>query len=745
MSVPHVPGVRGGRRSSLRFAVLLAAVLGTGSAGRPAVAESALDTATALRAAGKPDEALDVLREESRELKKKQGDDSPSLLPLNDLAADILIDTGELETARTLLGKTIAARQKLIVDGKRDQASALGASFLALTRLESTAKRVPESIAAARQAIVVFDGAPERDDATVARAAETLSDAVGTLDTLLGARAEETRRARADAATTFASLGMFSEAIDQRRQILAGVLAGDEAAGGDVRNATDQLARVMMVAGRAIEALPIVEASLDAIGPDHPQDTIALRRLLGEAQLASDRLVLAEGSFARVLEATQAERKTSPVVVAADRLRCLLVALRRGLVERLPEWFGQEVKVVFRPPVEERAEGLAGLILAGEVHDAVKQPQATVEVLGRAVEIARSAKAPDAVWVADLSGRLAAAHLAAGNVAAARKTLDQALPEAVQAVGAGDARVGCLRILLADVLDRQGARDKAVAAAAEALVRGLPRPDEAWEESATTLYDRLAATDGHGDLRERFLAARARQFGADHPHVASACGLFGAARLAAGDWQAAVDFFTRAADIQRSSLGDAHPEVAASTVLLAHAERAAGDPKRAVETAARGLAIWERVAGADHPGTLSAVDVLVAAKLDAADTAGVAELLERLCAAAGDDPARRAAHLVRLADITAPRDTQKARNLLEQAMQLPCWDAPAIGQNLRWRLALTAALAAHASQAAGDAAGATAALQQARKLALQESDDPKALLDRVDAIAARGDRPTGRP
>ena len=732
-----------GGRGRLRRAVVLVAFACCWVVGPLARSESALDAAAALRAVGRFDKALDTLREESRAVKKKEGPDSPSVLPINDLAFEILIDKGDLEAAKALLDKTIALRQKLVDGGKRDHAGDLGDSLLELTRLELQTTRVPEAIVAARRAAVILDGAPERDDAAVARSAKALADCIERLEALLGAGAEKSLQARADAAATFASLGMFSEAIVQRRQILAACLKQDSA--DEVVDATEQLVRLMMVAGQAAEALPIVEDSLDAIGPEHARETTALRRLLGETQLAADRLVLAEGSCMAVLETTRAEAKPSAVVMAADQLRCLLVALRRGVSDDLPAWFGDAVKVVSRPPLEERAEGLKGLATAGAVLEADGRPQDAADVLSRAVELASAAKAPNAAEVAGLSARLAEAQLLTGSVSAARKTLDRALPAAVRDVGTGDAPVGFLRILMAETLDRQGERDKAAAIATEALVRGLPRPDETWEGSTVAIYDRLAAA-GEGDLRERYLAARARQYGAGHQHVATACGLFGAARLAAGDGKKAVEFYRRAADMQRSCLGDDHPEVAASDVLLAHAERVAGDPKRAVESATRGLAAWERIAGPDHPGTLAAVDVLVAAKLDTGDAAGVVELLERLCdAEAVDDPPRRAAHLIRLADMTAARNKERARELLQRAMQLPCWDTGVIGENMRWRLALTAALAAHAFQAAGDGTGATAAVQKARELALQQSDDPKPLLDRIEAIAARGDRPSVRP
>jgi tetratricopeptide (TPR) repeat protein len=256
---------------------------------------------------------------------------------------------------------------------------------------------------------------------------------------------------------------------------------------------------------------------------------------------------------------------------------------------------------------------------------------------------------------------------------------------------------------------------------------------------ATEICDRLAADDNACELREKYLAARARQFGANHAHVVSACGLFGAARLAAGDWTAAADFFQRALDLDSN---DGSPETAANLVLLARACQAAGEPTRALQTAQRGLAAWEKVAGADHPGTLDAADALLSAKLQAGDAEGVTELLERLCATdVIDDPSRRAAHLVRLADLTVAQDKRRSQDLLRKAFQLPCWqDGFEGGAAPTQRLAFTAALAAHAATAAGDATTATQMLQRARRLVI-ESEDSTALLERIERVAARGGRP----
>jgi len=709
-----------------------------GAAG-PGIVETALEHAAKLRAEGRFDEALDALRAESRKIKAADGDESPRLLPINDLAAEILIDNGDLETAASLLGKTISAREKIIATGNRAEDSAHGSSLLALARLETTAKRLPAAIAAGKRALLLLDGASERDPAALARAAATLQTATDVLADLVGPGSDAALTARDEVAALFTSLGMIPEAIEQRRAILAGLMQNRAVDPKAVLQATDRLGRLMMTNGRAAEAIPVVETTLPALGAADAHEALAARRLLGELQLAAGTLSLAEASFAHVLEVTQRNAKHSPIDVAGDRLRSLLVAARRGAVGRLPDWFDATVKTLSRPAASELTPALSALALAARVKEETGDPLVAVEWLGRALTLASAARSPDACHVADLAGRLAAAQLASGDAASARKTAERALPAAERDVGRGSAEAEALRLLLADALARAGNQAEALALAAKALDRGLPRPDDPWEKTATAICDRIAATEGKPDLRDAYLAMRARQFGPNHAHVVAACGFFGAARLAAGDWPAASDFFQRAVELDPSG---ASPETAANLTLLARAQQAAGDHTQAVETAVRGLAAWERVAGAHHPGTLAAADVLVAAKVQAGDIEGVPELLERLCASdAADDPARRAAQLVRLADITAAEDKVRAKELLRKALQLPCWqEGFASSPRASLRLAFTAALATHAFRAIGDETAATQMLQRARGLVMQSEDSAK-LLARIERLATHGDGP----
>lgn len=710
--------------------------------------DKAIKEAASLRAEGKFPEALEVLRVESRRIKSVEGEGSRGLLTVNDLAAEILIDSGALEPARALLEKTIASRRKLIDGGWNDLAADLAGSLLTLVRLETTAKRLPAAAEAAREALVVGGGVAGPDDERVARAEAALVAAIDAIDAALGPDADVTLRARREAAATLTSLGFFAQAIAQEKKCLDSLLLSQDRDAGEVVTAAVGLGRVMKDAGMSADAIEPVEKALEAVRESHPREANTIRRLLGELQFSADHMALAAGTFDSALEAARGESKPSPIDEAGDRLWRLLVEVGRGNEDRLPDWFDPLVKSLARPLQSEAPGAIRALVVAGSVQHALSMPAANLETLSRALTVAAGMKPPDKGLVVELLGYVAGAQIDAGDVAAARKAIEQALPAAERDLGPGDPRVSLLRVLLADALQRDRLPGKSGELAAKALDRGLPRPSDSWEEQATAIYDRIAAASDNADLRERYIARRVDQFGANHANVSSACQAFGVARLAAGDWQAAIECFSRALDIQRSIGGDDGPDVAASLILLAQAERLAGKPRDAVTRATQGLAVWERAAGPEHPGTLSAVEVLVDSKIQAGDAAGVPELLERLCAPrSSGNPVRRAGHLVRLAlaGLRATGDKARALELLTTARQLPCWrPEAALTPPDRLRLAFSAALAAHAFGQLGDAAKATESVQVARRLATQ-AEDPKPILERIEQLAVGGEQPASRP
>lgn len=704
-----------------------------------------LKEARALREEGQFTAALDVLRGESREIKQRYGEDSPRLLPINDLAADILIDQGSLEAAESVLEKTLDVRQRLVDKGQREQALGLGMALVKLSRLRTTSKRFPDALASAQRALKALDqaGGPWSPETVLAQ--ESIDAVTDSLDAFLGPTNDATLGARDSAAATYTSLGMFAEAIGQRRRILDGLKTRYGDGGADVLQAAERLCRLMMVAGHAHEAVPILKEILATADPATPA-AIAAMSLLAELQLADDQLIAADASCKAASEARRATERQPTCASTSDRMRRILIATRRQGSVSLPEWFEGEVRFLAKPPPAEAADAIAGLFTVSEILLASGTPGAAAGELTKALSLAGSVKPPSAQLVAEAAGHLARASLAADNPAAAFKTAEPAVAAAEQALGPGDARVAFLRIMLADAMWRANDTSKAHLLVDEALTRGLPRPDEHWEQVVVQTVDRLASAqppklaegeENLPNLRDRFIAMRARQFGDQHRHVAAAWLLFAEARLAAGDWASATTCLSHAIAIQQASLGDEHPEVAASLSLLAHAERAAGEPIQAAGTATRALTIWEKVAGPDHPGTLTAIDVLVSARLQAGETSGVEELLQRLIAADSSlDPVSHARHLVWLADLVAPRDRDRARDHVETAMRLPCWTPHATvrAADLQ-QLACAAARASHAYDQFGDSSKREESLRAARSLALQVKES-ETLLDRVEELAA---------
>lgn len=734
--------VRGGMSRLLR--VLLAAAMASAALGpvAPAVEtvdRSPLDEAEALRAAGRYDEALDVLRIESREVKQSEGDEAPQLLAINDLAAEILIDMGRLDNAENLLEKTIAAREQAAA-GRPDEAVGIARSLLSLARLHLVAKRFPEAIEAARRSLSVADQTAGPSSDSVARACDALERIADALDKLLGPADPATLAARRELLAIFGSLGMTDAAIAAQQQIVSGLKARDGGDPTDVLTAASDLAEMLVTAGFPDQAIDMLDGVLSSSAsvPDSPAGIDALRSL-ATAQLATDQLILAEATLDGVLKATGAAEGPPTIRFAADRCRRLLVDVRRNNVTNMPDWWEPTLAALRKTPPSESAAGVAGLLAAAAVATRRADLATAAELASRAWSIAQGARSPSARDTADAACHLAAAQLAIGDQAAARKTATTALAAAEKALGPGDARTTTLRMLLASATAAGRDGSQATTLARTALARGLPRPSTDWERMAVGIYDRLAAETGNPALREAFIAARSRQFGEHHPHVGMAWALFGGQRLAAGDWPAAREYLTRAVAIQRLTLGKDDPETAASMALLAHAERAAGDLVAAEQTATSAVAAWEEAAGADHPGTLAALDVLVATLLQAGKPNQSLELLERLCRAESfSDPVRRAGHMVQLAGLIVARDRQGAVARLQAALSLPCWDHPKPGEADRIRLAYTAARAAHVYATVGDRAASESAIRRARSLALQAAD-PASTLAAVDRLASTGE------
>jgi len=723
-----------------RFAWLLLLLLACGPLGQAAEPTPSLERAAALRADGKLDEALDVLRTASREVKKTSGEDSPTLLSINELAAAILIDKGDLDTAEPLLTKAVAARQKLVDAGRSIYTPELVSAVMTLARLQADAKRFPDAAATVRRALLIEDRTAGPDSPTAASMRTTLDSVLDSLDDFLGPSDKTAVEARDEAASTLVSLGWLRAAVDQRKKVLAALRSRGNASAESCA-AAERLCRLMMAAGLAAEAIPIAdEAAKQAVAA--LPDSHSARRLVGELQLADGRLIDADASFKAVADSIQATKGATPLASSNDRLHHLLVDVRRGRVSELPAWFEAELKMLGSVIPADRDTAAAAVATAADVLAVRGDHAAAAELFARAAALAASAKTPSAATAADLSGRLGAALIAAGKPAAAFDTCKAALAAAEQKLGPGDPTVALLRIVLADVLRHKGEKDAARKMLADALVREVPRPDDDREAVIVGVVDAVATARPDEPIRDLFVQARERQFGVGHRHVGMAWNLFAASRLAAGDWPAAADFLDRALAIELAGLGPDHPDVAATTSLLAYAQLAAGDAARATASATKAVDAWERLAGASHPGTLAAVEVLARARLRSGERAAAESLFERL---RDNGPkfsdVKQADHLVSLAMLALPHDRGRAEESLARITDLACWlpegDVP---PQDRPAMAITAARVAYAFKRLDQGGRAAEAVRKARSWA-STSENSTALLDQVERVAEAGDLP----
>jgi len=721
-----------------RFSWLL--LLACGTFGQAAEPTPSLERAAALRADGKLDEALDVLRAASREVKKSSGEDSLQLLPINELAAAILVDKGDLDTAEPLLAKVVAARQKLVDAGRTVYTPELVSSLVALTRLQADAKRFPDAAATARRALLIEDRTAGPDSPLAATIRKTLDSVLDSLDDFLGPSDKAAVAARDEAGSTLVSLGWLQSAVEQRRKVLAALRSRGDGAAAESCAAAERLCRLMMAAGLAAEAIPIAEEvahQTAALSGSH-----SALRLVGELQLAEGRLINADASFKAVADAIQATKGATPLASSNDRLHRLLIDVRRGRVSELPAWFEAELKMLGSVIPADRDTAAAAVATAADVLAVRGDHAAAAELFARAAALAASAKTPSAATAADLSGRLGAALIAAGKPAAAFDTCKAALAAAEPKLGPGDPAVAFLRVVLADSLCRKGEGDAAKKTLLDALARELPRPDDDREATIVGVVDALAADRPDEPIRDLFMQARERQFGSNHRHLGMAWSLFAACRLAAEDWSAAVDFLDRALAIQLAGLGVDHPDVAATMSLLAYAQLASGDVARATTSATKAVDSWERLAGASHPGTLAAVEVLARARLKSGEKAAAEPLFERL---RDNGPrfsdVKQADHLVSLAILAIPHDRGRAEESLTRIADLPCWVADGkLPPRDQIAVAITAARVAHAFKQLDEPGKAAEALRKARSLA-STSANPSLLLGQVEQIAESGDLP----
>lgn len=108
----------------------------------------------------------------------------------------------------------------------------------------------------------------------------------------------------------------------------------------------------------------------------------------------------------------------------------------------------------------------------------------------------------------------------------------------------------------------------------------------------------------------QLLQENIRLFGADHPNVATALSLLGAAHLRMGKFAEAEGDFRRMLAIYERRLGPSHEDTAAALNSLALVLERQGDQPGAESLLKRAVAILERKLGRDHPSTATVVSNL---------------------------------------------------------------------------------------------------------------------------------------
>ena len=723
----------------------------------------ALEKAAKLHESGEPEQALGVLRGATRDVKKAKAPGDPSLLPIYDLAADILVETKQHEKAESLLRKIVGMRERIFDEGDSEQAEPLGNAWLLLSRSLSSAGKLEPALLAAKQAVVVLDTAfgPSHEATTKAR--EAVREALAAFDELLGPDDPATLKARTELTTLQESLGQYPEAIASRQRNLDAMRKKLGEDHPDVLAETGQLSRLLLVAGRAKEAIAGQERALAAAtanalkaaaaAEEPPETAMASRevidasRMLGELHVAAEQFTTAERILGKRLSDDRARIGEDHPETVLDRLLLIDLAHRRGRAGKEAADTGRlaDRLLEFEGDARATATAVRGLLLAADLLVRHGDPSKARKWSAKAISLKEDPSGDKPGGLVEARTSLGAALVAMEDYAEAIPLLEEAVWEAERSFGPGDVRTLAAVSLLAECFVADDDRESAAYLVDRVLDRRVPRPDTMFEADLAAIVDETAAA---APLREKFIALRREQFGDDHPNAALAMLFLGQARASAGDFEAASTWYEQARKIQEKALGGDHPEVAATLLASAEARRRGGNLKEAGENATTSLGIWEKKAGPRHPGTLAAIGTLARIRIDEEKPADAIALLVRLREGlekeGGGTPGERARVLIRLADLQA-REGDKAGGLAaaDAAAGLDCWEPTSSadeGEVESLAVALTALSKVYG--ALGEDAKATSTLRKARGLATQ-CDNPRRILDRIDRTSSSDGFPEG--
>jgi hypothetical protein len=724
----------------------------------------AVEKAAGLRAANKPDEALEVLRQATRAVKQSAGDEAAELLPIYELATEILIETEAGEKAAALLQKSLALHAKLLEEaGESDQqlTASHARAILLESRLHAHDGRLLPAVESSARAARMLDGAAGPAAADIPRAVAQLEAAVKAVADLLGPTHESALEANLVAAEALESIGQCGAAAARRATRLAAVRESLGAADADSLADACHVARLRMAAGQAGDAVADLESALESAPPETRGYAAAVRSL-GRLHQAAEQFAAARQAFLRAAELDAASPGMTPVAPLHDKLLAASVAFRsRGpaptaeldaLVAALP------AKLAGSDPAAPTV--VEALLDAAEIALDVGRPQLAKDLGGRGLALAKGCPAVPAEERIALAVAAARPLVGRSEQAKAKAALERAVQEAESQIGRSHPQTQAAVLALAECL----AATKPAAArplVERLLASGAASPRADSDERLVRLFESVGATqasDGSGRTAtawgDELLQLRRGQWGAEHPRVAATCLSLAAGRLGAGAVDAAIARCREAIALQEQSLGRDHPEVAASLLVEGDAYRRGGQFDEAAAAVSRSLAVWEAKAGHWHDATLAAVRSLAGVRLAQGRAADALPLLERLLAADTDaaqaQPARHARLLVRLAGVLATTDAaERSRRCLKEAISLPCFDPadeegdpdndPAVRE-----LALTLAEAARVFTVLDDKAAATEAVRRARGLAIGMAS-PRDTLALIDGVASGGKPlPAGR-
>lgn len=727
-----------------------------------AAAETTIDSpslrqAIVLREAGKFDDALEELRAGVRDVKQTQGEEHPDLLPLYDLAAEILFQTNQMEKAEPLLDKVVILRERLIERGNLAERGPLAASLLLIGKVHSSRGEMEDVIDSIKRAVLLYGRTYGPMHADTMRANDELAKAVGLFDETLGAEHEAAIHARESLADIQEALGRYSAAAVSRQELYDVKCSVFGDGGREALIEAQRFASASSLAGQADAGIGLlsqaVSRALDGEG--------ASGRALGEAlrslallQLASDRF---SAAAATLKEASEIDERWLPdpqhPCGLLDRLLLIRIAVRRGesLASAADDVKGivQDLSKVDAFDEDTAFAAIEASLVAAEIATDLRLLETAQRAAEQALELADGLVLdPNDVTLEMVKSQaaLVRVRLARGDAAETRELAEETLGRMEQFTGPASWATLDMMITLAE-----GAVAQQDFAAAEKFLDYLiewsvPRPDYAAEQrlaSVVAVVSTAAADDGTqaelpGDLTDRFIRLREQQFGKESPEAAQAEICLANAFQSRLQWKDAIRHYEEAIDLQKRILAPHHPEIAAGLLPLSRAYRAINRQEDAQDVLIEALAIWEESVGPEHPVTLETVKSLALSRLSMGQTAEAIPLMERLRDAYISDPQSDGEEvsrlLVRLARLYEKNgDRASAGECLNQVVDWGWWqmDEGSHSQEEISAAAVVMADVAAVFQLLNESAAARSAERTARSLAalLEDSQPVEQLID----------------